>query len=553
MDSAPVFITVATLTRIVFPMLYALACLAVYRWFIPDLSTMARRLAGILLAAQVLAISKTLFIEPASSFEAWLWQLHGEWNVPATLAATQLAMVGSVALASAWLRKRDQLVQPLYLLGIALVFLFLAYDEYFTLHEHFAGWDYYIMLGMAVVAATMLVLVLSPRRFWKWHACLLVGLAISAAGAIEVERFGSVCGDYGLIFIVECPPSTAWALEEILEFLGIWLALVAILGQFSNVSTHSKRLRRALLVLPAVWIVILIPLAPIWPVAQQAYSQPAAAAFESGAGLHAYRIEKKSDSIAVHLYLSPEGWDFKGLGYSLHLVDQVTGESIASRHTHAHRRSDFFLAPGHVPVYRQWKRLIFPPGTPSNRAFAVLLTLWHKQGDDIVYERALSSDLKLVSEAQVVLDEFVLPADSPAPASAPLAQFENGFTLAAVDLPESVRPGENMIMLFTWRSDESGIEDHAQYLHLGHIDSGAWFVYDQDPLGPRLPTRLWYPGLADSETWQVPLPADLAPGRYRVFTGLYRARDQERVPVTAADGTPFVDARVPLGALAIER
>ena len=91
-----------------------------------------------------------------------------------------------------------------------------------------------------------------------------------------------------------------------------------------------------------------------------------------------------------------------------------------------------------------------------------------------------------------------------------------------------------------------------QFLHLGHESSGEWWVYDQQPLGARLPTRLWYKGLADSETWQVPLPADLAPGRYRVFTGLYRTRDLERIPANDAGGSPFPDARVPLGSLTIE-
>ena len=82
--------------------------------------------------------------------------------------------------------------------------------------------------------------------------------------------------------------------------------------------------------------------------------------------------------------------------------------------------------------------------------------------------------------------------------------------------------------------------------------SGEWWIYDQEPLGARLPTRLWYGGLADSEIWEVTLPADLAPGRYNVFTGLYRVSDRERLPVSDAQGTPFVDNRAPLGALIIE-
>ena len=54
------------------------------------------------------------------------------------------------------------------------------------------------------------------------------------------------------------------------------------------------------------------------------------------------------------------------------------------------------------------------------------------------------------------------------------------------------------------------------------------------------------------EVWQVPLPADLAPGRYEVFTGLYRTRDLERVPASDMDGEPWLDGRVLLGSLVLE-
>ena len=551
MESSPVYLTVETLTRIIFPSIYALAGLTVYRWFIPGLSTVARRLAIIMLAAQVLAIGKALYIQPSSSFDVWLWQLQSEWNVTATLAATQLALVAGVALAAAWLSKPRMALQRLYFVGIALVFLFLAYDEYFTVHEHWSGWDYYLTLGMGVLAATLIVAALSPRRSWKWHAGLLGGLAISAAGAIHVEVYGSICGDYALLYIDQCPSNTVWDLEEILEFLGIWLTLVALLGHFSDASPPSKRVRWALYMMPALWIVLVVPNAPIWPIARQVSGEPAAVAFESGTGLHSYHIDQRKSNFTVRLFLSPERWDYNGLGYSIHLVDQITGESIVSRDTHAYRRLEFYLAPGYVPVYRQWKRIQFPPGTPTNHALRVVLTLWHKKGEQIVYDPVLSSDLKLLGEAQVLLGELVLPADSPAPTTPPLAQFENGFALGAAELPERARPGENLVIPFAWRSDENGREDHVQYLHLRHVETGAWFVYDQEPLGPRLPTRLWYRGLTDTETWRVPLPANLAPGQYSVFTGIYRARDGERIPATDADGARFVDARVPLGNLII--
>ena len=551
MESGPLHVTVETLTRIVFPSLYVLACFIVYRWFMPDLSKAAKRLAGFMLAAQLLTMLNALFVESSSSFYTWLWHLHREWNVAAALASTQLALVGAVAMACAWIPGPRRVLQRLYFVGIALVFLFLAIDEFFTVHEYRIGWDYYINLGVLLVAGTLLVAVRTPRQFQKWHACLLAGLAISAAGAIHVERFGSLCGDYGWLLVDECPRNTVWALEEILEFLGIWLTLVAVLGHYSSLPPASKRLRQALYVMPALWIVLIVPSAPIWTIARQVGGEPADVAFESGTGLHAYHIDRRKSNFTVRLFLSPERWDYNGLGYSIHLVDQISGESIVSRNTHAYRRLEFYLAPGHIPVYRQWKRIRFPPETPTNHALSVVLTLWHKQGEEIVYDRPLRSDLRLLGDANVLLSELVLPADAPTPTTPPLAQFENGFSLGAVELPDSAGPGDNLVISFNWRSDEYGREDHAQYLHLGHAESGAWFVYDQEPLGARLPTRLWYRGLADSETWQVPLPADLAPGRYQVFTGLYRSRDKQRVPASDRDGIPFVDARVPLGNLII--
>ncbi len=568
MESGPLYVTVETLTRIIFPTIYAFAALTVYRWFMPQLSTVARRLASVMLAAQALTIFNALYIESSSSFYLWLWDLHREWNVAATLASTQLALASGVALLTAWLAGKRPVWYRIYLLGIGLVFLFMAYDEFFTLHEYRIGWNYYIRVGVAVVLGTLVVAALSPRRSWKWHACLLGGLAISAAGAIHVEVYGGICGDYAFLYIDQCPRNTVWDLEEILEFLGIWLTLVALLGHFSGASPPSNRLRRSLYLMPALWIILIVPSAPIWPIARQVGGEPAAVAFESGTGLHAYHIDQRKSNLTVRLFLSPERWDYNGLGYSIHLVDQITGESIVSRNTHAYRRLEFYLAPGHVPVYRQWKRIQFPPQTPTNHALRVVLTLWHKKGEQIVYDPVLSSDLKLLGEAQVLLGELALPADSPTPTTAPLAQFENGFSLGAAGLPERARPGENLVIPFAWRSDENGQEDHVQYLHLGYISppgegrsveggaesvqTGAWFVYDQEPLGARLPTRLWYPGLSDSETWRVPLPADLAPGQYSVFTGIYRARDGERIPATDVDGTPFVDARVPLGNLFIE-
>ena len=556
MGSSEFTVTADSLNRIFVFLLYVPVVLFSYWRLVPRLSPTSKRLASVMLAAQVVVIALSVETRLTSGFEWWLWHLSREWNIPSTLASTQLALVGVVALVTAWLARARPAWQRLYLLGFGLLFLFLARDEYANLHEFIANWiSLYAALGAAVVAVTLIVAAHSPRRIRIWHLCLLTGLAMSAAGALVVEQFPrETCGSLGPLPLDGC--LRRYNFEEPLEFLGIWLVLVAILGLFSDVSpTPSVRVRRILYVFPPLWILLLFQSEAILPtVPFVADAQPAAVEFESDVHLHGFRIERKKKNdylLHLHLYLSPRRWDFNGLGYSIHLVDQSSSNSIARGDQYANHQLEFLLGPGYVPIYRQWLGLEIPPQTPTNRAFWIVLSLWREKGNEFVRQRVLASDLRLLDDTQVVLGEIVLPAAATAASPAPLAVFNNGFTLDAIDLPQRAQPGETLTIPFTWRSSVHSSEDYAQFLHFVHQESGALWNHDQQPLGPRLPTRLWYNGLADSEAWQVPLPSDLAPGRYTIFTGLYRRHDLERVPASAPDGTPWLDARVPLGILII--
>ena len=234
-------------------------------------------------------------------------------------------------------------------------------------------------------------------------------------------------------------------------------------------------------------------------------------------------------------------------------LTKASGESVTHKDKWADRLPyNWFFGLDQEPVHRETIEVIFPPHMPRNRALWVALSLWRKEGDAFLRQKILSSDLPLLSDTQVILGQFVLPAEAAVSSSVPVARFENGFTLDAIDFPERARAGETALVSVTWRADKDGLEDAVQFLHFGHEESGAWWVHDQQPLGARLPTQLWYSGLADTESWSVTLPADLAPGRYAVYTGLYRASDQVRLPAIDAEGIPFVDARVPLGVLIVE-
>ncbi len=551
MQSTDIVISAGGLMCALVLLLYAPICLVVLRWLIPRLSLSGRLLAVGMLAAQIVLLVVGLEDGPRWELKGWLWHLDQEWNIPSTYASMQLALVSGAALATATFARAYHGRYRLFIAGIGLFFLFLAWDEYFTLHEtDLALETAYIASGIAIAGATLLATLRSPRRARLWHICLLAGMALNVTGAMIVDALPQICKRLGSIQLEGC--LYFYNLEESFEFLGVWLILVAVLGIASEATLKRPRLvYLCLFVLPVCWIVLIT--SDVWrPRLELRYAaRPASIAFESGLNLHGYTLDWKGESIDIWLY--PSAWRsaYERAGFSIHLVDQASGESVASRNRHALPQFHLLLAPGFAHVYRQRIVVDIPPETPTNRAYWITLSVWRDDGDEFVGQRVIESDRHLLNETQIVLHELVFPAPS-AEAFTPLAEFGDVYTLGMADLPESASPGTELSVSFTWRANAAGGENLVQFLHLGHIDSGKWWAFDRQPLGPRLPTRLWYMGLTDSETWEVPLPPELVPGKYRVFTGLYRLSDNERIPVSDLSGAPFADARVPLGSLTIE-
>ena len=560
MGNSEIAVSSEQLTYIFLFLVYASVILISYWKLVPRLSPTAQRIASGFLAAQALVIVVSLEISPSSKFERWLWDIDKELNIPSILASTQLALVGCVALTTAWLTRARSAWQCLYLLGVGLVFLYLGMDEFVSWKDLMENaWkDLYKLAGAAITATTVTIAIRSAKHTRIWHLCLLIGLALAAMGGLVIDDSPCICGLLQILHIDGY--LRPYFLEEGLELLGIWLALAAMLGHFSDVSP-AVRVQRFLYALPAFWILLLAQSAAILPfqlLVTHNKLTTVTVEFETDVHLHGFHIERRSGYL--DLYFSVRRWDFNGLGYSIHLVDQVSGETIATRSERAYPQHGLWalehglwaLGSAYASIYRQRMELEISPEI-SNRVIRVVLTVWREKQGEFVRQKVLSPQRRL-GDTQVSLKRLVFPAASPAtPPGVLLARFDNGFTLDAVDIPGHALAGEILIIPFTWRSDVRGREDYVQFLHFRHEESGAWWAYGQRPLGPRLPTDRWHIGLADSETWQVPLPADLAPGHYAIYTGLYRSRDLERVSVSDTDGTPFLDARVPLGSLTIEQ
>ena len=550
MHSADIVISAGALMRVLVFLLYAPVCVAVVRGLFPRLARSGRLLAIGMLAAQIVILIVGLEDSPRWELKGWLWHLDQEWNIPSTFASMQLAMVSGAALAAAFLSRSSPVRYRLYLVGIGLIFLILARDEFFAWHETNLVLELlYIALGIAIVLATLVVAARAPNRSWIWHVPILTGMALIVVGAMVIDKLPQICRRLGSIQLEGC--LYFYNLEESFEFLGVWLILVAVLGMLAAAAPKRPRLvYLCLSLLPVCWILLITN--DVWRPRLELhfFARPASVTFESGLDLRGYTLDWSRESIDIWLY--PAAWRsrYEGAGFSIHLVDQASGLSVASRNRHAPPQFHLLLAPGFAHVYRQRILLEIPDETPTNRAYWITLSVWRDEGDEFVSQKVIESDHQLLNETQLILDEIVFPAPSN-DIFVPLAEFGDAYSLGMVDLPERASPGAALSISFTWRAKAAGGEDLVQFLHLGHIDSGEWRVFDRQPLGTRLPTRLWYMGMTESEAWEAPLPPDIEPGQYRVFTGLYRLGNQERIPVSDVNGTPFADARVPLGSLTI--
>lgn len=548
------------LLRFLVFLLYLFILPAVYWKLAPRLPAFAKALTAILLLAQIIIVALAVQLQSQDSVLAKLVDVTEERNPAVALAGLQLALVAGYSVLTAWLARALPIWQRLYFLGLGAVFFYLTWDELFVLHEGMPNWAiYYAGAGAVIVTATLIVAWRSPRRARIWHGSFLVGLAVSALGAIVLEhlRFPDTCRALGLYYIDKC---LLKYIEEPMEYLGIWLALLAALGLISALAPPPKRPLRLLLVsLPVAALMAIVifsdpDLSSVTKKIRKTGAVDTDLRFEAGARVYGYQTELAPDAdvIEARLWLSAPPFGYDGLGYSIHLLDQAEGLTLAGKDEYVTVDGGSALGPFYLPIFRQTLQLSLPPEARANRAYWVGLRLWRERDSAFISQKTLASDRRMLSDTQVLLDEIVLPAAPVATGGAPRARFDKGFALFAGDAPASASSAEVLDLAMTWRADADGEQDYTQFLHLVHEETGKLWAFDQQPLGARLPTRLWYSGLADTETWRIPLPADLAPGRYHVWTGLYRADDQERLGASDAAGAPYPDGRVPLGAIAIE-
>jgi 4-amino-4-deoxy-L-arabinose transferase-like glycosyltransferase len=113
--------------------------------------------------------------------------------------------------------------------------------------------------------------------------------------------------------------------------------------------------------------------------------------------------------------------------------------------------------------------------------------------------------------------------------------FGAQLRLAQFEVPRQSKPGAILRARLVWAADQRPPADYSVFVHL--LDSRGNLVAQHDgmPDGGRYPTSLWAPGDAVADEHQLVLPADLAPGAYTLYAGLYDPRTGIRLPTPAGD------------------
>ncbi|MCB0155335.1 MAG: hypothetical protein KDF65_11120, partial [Anaerolineae bacterium] len=115
--------------------------------------------------------------------------------------------------------------------------------------------------------------------------------------------------------------------------------------------------------------------------------------------------------------------------------------------------------------------------------------------------------------------------------------FGGQAKLVGLDLPQTeVEPGGQLPLTLYWQGVQPFDRNWKVFVHL--IDSQGEIIGQQDqvPGAGQFPTTSWLPGEYLADSYDLPIPADIAGGEaeYRLRVGLYDANDFSRLPVIEA-------------------
>jgi len=116
--------------------------------------------------------------------------------------------------------------------------------------------------------------------------------------------------------------------------------------------------------------------------------------------------------------------------------------------------------------------------------------------------------------------------------------------------PTRQQAGEMLTIMLNWQVEREELPDYTVFIHLIAPDGTLAAQQDSAPVGGFRPTSTWSIGEVIHDRHGLLLPADIEPGEYALWTGLYDGATGERLPVRLPDGN--ADDHILLGTVEVE-
>lgn len=126
------------------------------------------------------------------------------------------------------------------------------------------------------------------------------------------------------------------------------------------------------------------------------------------------------------------------------------------------------------------------------------------------------------------------------------ARFGEQIELQSARLDGEAVPGGTLTLALFWRALRPPDDAYTIFVHLLDAQDQLVAGADREPLEGRFPTNAWPEGERVGSEHPLQLPPDLAPGSYRIVTGLYKRESGERLPLVNAEGEPLPNGALPL-------
>jgi hypothetical protein len=138
--------------------------------------------------------------------------------------------------------------------------------------------------------------------------------------------------------------------------------------------------------------------------------------------------------------------------------------------------------------------------------------------------------------AKVTLNSWDRAFELPAGIT-PLAwQLGDSIKLVGARLPQAVSQRESLSVSLFWQTERQVQSDYVAFVHVLDATGNPVFQDDTVPGQGARPVPGWLPGEVVEDRHELTVPADAAPGVYRVVVGLYDMQDGKRLPVQRSAG-----------------